>query len=347
MTDNLRAELRLAFADAGGWLDKQLAQLAEHDLLPIRRTAEAAQFQSAHGCFEIQAGGSELRVWIESPDASGLEVLQETVSFYLLSHDRALAERMAWQGDGRGETRPANFREMTVAGRRLVSPWMIRLTLQGRDLASFAERGLHIRLLVPPAGTGRRPVWPRRSQSGAIVLPEGADALTVRVYTIRAIRPEADEIDVDVVRHAGGAVSDWAETVEPGAAVGILGPGGGYFPGDDRLLIGGDETALPAIARILENRPAGAETRAIIGLRHAEARLDLAVPDGVSVEWLVGDEWALVLAMKQAVLPDDAPAVWFASEYEAARALKAYLRIERELPAGRVSCAGYWRRETA
>ena len=347
MTDYLRAELRLTLAEAGAWLDRQVAQLAEHDLTPTRRTAESAQFESAHGRIDFHAGGAQLQVRVASPDASGLEVLQETVSFYLLAYDRALANRMVWRGDGRDGTLPANFREMTVTGRRLISPWMIRLTLQGRDLAAFAERGLHIRLLVPPAGTGRSPVWPRRSATGAIVLPEGEDALTVRVYTIRAVRPDTGEIDVDVVRHAGGAVADWAETVEPGAAVGILGPGGGYFPGGGRLLIGGDETALPAIARILESRPAGAGTHAIIGLRHAEARLDLAAPADAVVDWVVGDEWALAQAMKEAVLPDDPGTVWFASEHEAARALKASFRSQGRLPAGGVTCAGYWRRGAA
>lgn len=284
---------------------------------------------------------------VRSTDVGGLEVLQETVSHYLTIHDPALANRMVWRGHDPAETLPANFREMQVVARRSVSPWMIRLTLQGRDMAAFAGRGLHVRLLVPPTGRNRPPVWPTRKRSGTVVFPEGEDALTVRVYTIRAIRPESGEIDVDVVRHAGGAVADWAEDVGPGASVGVIGPGGGYFPDSDWLLIGGDETALPAIARILENRPRGSGGRAIIGLRHADARIDIAAPDGVAVEWVVGDDAALCAAMEAAELPREAAAsVWFAGEAEAARRrLRAVFRGARGLPAGRVSCAGYWRRE--
>ena len=343
MTDRLQAKLTLSLDGAGAWLDSQVAHLAEHDLLPVLRTAEAVEFRSPYGSFHIRARGKDLRVRVESGDVGGLEVLQETVSHYLTAHDPELAERMVWRGHDREETLPANFREMQVVERRPVSPWMIRLTLRGRDMAAFAERGLHIRLLVPPRG--RAPVWPRRARSGSVALPEGEDALTVRVYTIRAIRPESGEIDVDVVRHAGGAVADWAEDVEPGARVGVIGPGGGYFPESDWLLIGGDETALPAIARILENRPQGARGRAVIGLRHADARMDIASPDGVAVEWVVGDEAALSAAMTAVELPvSGAASVWFAGEAEAARRLRTMFREERGLAAGQVSCAGYWRR---
>lgn len=346
VTDRLQAELTLSLNGARAWLDSQVAHLAEHDLQPTLRTEEAAAFASSYGSFHIHARGSDLRVRVESADLGGLEVLQETVSYYLTAHDPALAERMVWRGHDRGETRPANFRQMRVVARRLASPWMIRLTLQGRDIAAFAERGLHIRLLVPPSGHGRAPVWPRRARSGSVVFPEGEDALTVRVYTVRAIRPESGEIDVDVVRHAGGAVADWAEDVEPGAAVGVIGPGGGYFPEDGWLLIGGDETALPAIARILENRSEGAGGHAVIGVRHAEARMEIAAPTDVTIDWLVGDDRGLRAAMEAAALPPARkPVVWFAGEAETARHLRTVFRRERGLNAGQVSCSAYWRRD--
>ncbi len=342
MTDRLHAELSLTLDGAGAWLDRQVEHLAEHDMLPTVRTPETAAFRSSYGLFHIHAAGRALTVRVESADIGGLEVLQETVSYYLKAHDPALAERMVWQGYDRDETLPANFREMRVLGRRLASPWMIRLTLQGRNMAAFAERGLHIRLLVPPSG--REPIWPRRSRSGAVVLPEGEDALAVRVYTIRSIRPESGEIDVDVVRHAGGAVSDWAETVEADARVGVIGPGGGFFPDDGWLLIGGDETALPAIARILEGRPEGSAGHAVIGVRHPEARMALDAPAGMNVEWVVGDE-ALCAAMAEAVIPSGEPLVWFAGEAEAARRLRSVFRDERGLTARQVTCAGYWHRD--
>lgn len=343
MTDRLQAELILSLDGAGAWLERQVAHLAEHDLQPSLRTDDAVEFQSSYGSFHVRARGRDLRVRVESADAGGLEVLQETVSHYLITHDPALAERMVWRGYDRAEALPSNFREMRVLARRLASPWMIRLTLQGSDMAAFAERGLHIRLLVPPRG--RKPVWPHRARSGSVVFPEGEDALTVRVYTIRAIRPALGEIDVDVVRHAGGAVADWAEDVGPGAPVGVIGPGGGYFPENDWLLIGGDETALPAIARILESRPEGLGGRAIVGLRHSEARMEIAAPADVAIDWVAGGDAALRAAMEAADLPKaGTPSVWFAGEADSARHLRSVFRNGRGLAARQVACAGYWRR---
>ncbi|WPZ33746.1 siderophore-interacting protein [Thalassobaculum sp. OXR-137] len=344
MTGSLHAELSLTLDRADAWLDEQVKRLAEHDLLPVSRSPDAVEFQSSYGRFRLQAHGTDLQVRVESADAGGLEVLQETVSFYLLAHDGTLADRMVWRGYDPQESLPANFREMEVIDRRLVSPWMIRLTLKGRDIDHFAERGLHVRLMVPPAGIGRPPVWPKRSRSGAVVLPEGPDALTVRVYTIRAISLALGEIDVDVVRHAGGAVADWAEVAAPGDRVGVMGPGGGSYPKDGWLLIGGDETALPAISRILEKRPKDARGHAVIGLRNAEARIDPVAPDGFTVQWVVGGDGALVEAMRSVALPADA-GVWFAGEAETARQVRAHFREDLGLPAACVASAGYWRRD--
>ena len=347
MSGSLHAELTLTLDRADDWLDEQVKRLAEHDLLPISSSPDAVEFQSNYGRLRLQARGPELQVRVESADAGGLEMLQETLSYYLLAHDGSLADRMVWRGHEPQESLPSTFREMEVIDRRLVSPWMIRLTLRGKDIAPFAERGLHLRLMVPPAGTGRPPVWPSRSRSGSVVFPDGPDALAVRAYTIRAISPALDEIDVDVVRHAGGAVANWAEGVPLGARVGVMGPGGGSFPADGWLLIGGDETALPAISRILENRPRDARGHAVIGLRHADARLDFAAPAGVSVDWVVGDDEALVEAVRSVALPEDIGAgVWFAGEADAARQIRAHFREGLGLPAAKVASAGYWRRDT-
>ncbi|MDF1790925.1 MAG: siderophore-interacting protein [Thalassobaculaceae bacterium] len=344
MTRTLHAELALTVDQARIWLDGQVAHLAEHDLQPVVRTPDTAEFCTDYGTFRVQVAGQDLRIQVESGDVGGLEVLQESISHYLTSHDGALADRLAWSGH-RPAGRPTNFREMRVSGRSLVSPRMIRLTLTGEDIDHFAARGLHVRLLLPPANSKRPVVWPRRSGSGAVQLPEGADALTVRVYTIRHIRPDRGEIDVDIVRHAGGVFADWAETAETGALVGVMGPGGGFYPEGDWLLIGGDETALPAISRILEHLPADAEGHAMIGLRHGDGRMEIAAPAGVTVDWVTGDDTALVRAM-EAVRPPLATdvAVWFAGEAEAARRLRQFFKERLGLSPDRVTSAVYWRR---
>lgn len=342
----MQADLTVDVRRPQDWLAAQIAHLAEHDLRPAERSADHATFETPYGSFRVSARGAALRVRVEADDADGLETLQGAISEYLIAQDPSLSERIEWQGHRAAGAAPMGFRVMEVVSRRLVSPWMIRLTVKGEDVGHFGERGLHVRLFLPPRVTDRPIVWPRRSASGAMVLPEGEDALTVRVYTVRQIRPEVGELDIDVVRHAGGAFSDWAEGAEPGALLGVMGPGGGFHPKADWLLIGGDETALPAISRILEYLPDHVQGRAVIGLRHGDGRMRIDAPSGVEIAWIVGDDTALTAAMEAVRLPrgDDA-AVWFAGEAEAARRLRKTFKERLGLPAERVSCAAYWRRD--
>ena len=80
--------------------------------------------------------------------------------------------------------------------------------------------------------------------------PEGADALHRPVYTVAA--QQDDWLDFDIFRHDGSPTCDWAEAARPGDTVGVIGPGGGWCPEAPRLWLFGDETALPAIARMLD-----------------------------------------------------------------------------------------------
>ena len=175
---------------------------------------------------------------------------------------------------------------MTVTQVQPLSSWLLRMTLKGEDMAPFDQRGMHVRLMFPEVPGQRPVVWPTIEPSGAVHYPEGDDALTVRVYTIRQIRPESGEVDIDIVRHAGGAFADWAETAEPGNKVGMIGPGGGYFPPAGWLAIGGDDTAIPAILRILENRPDETGGHAVIGLHPHQTPFKIALPANFTIDWV-------------------------------------------------------------
>ena len=72
----------------------------------------------------------------------------------------------------------------------------------------------------------------------------------------------------------------------PGDPVGILGPGGGEGPVADWVVLAGDETALPAIGRILEELPSDARGVAIVEVADAREEQDLPHPPGVALRWL-------------------------------------------------------------
>lgn len=82
------------------------------------------------------------------------------------------------------------------------------------------------------------------------------DSRTGRAYTIRRFDAARDELVVDIIsRRQGGLLSDWiARDLQAGAQLGIAGPREcKAFKGNaDWYLLLGDETALPAIASMLE-----------------------------------------------------------------------------------------------
>lgn len=339
----MQAKLSVSVGNAGIWLDEHIRHLESHDILPVARAANDATYETDFGRIHLQAQNSELQVRIDSPDEAALTTLQGSIFDYLKQTDPAVAERISWTGVAPAPGQPKNFREMTVQTVRPLSDWMLRMTLKGEDLAPFDRRGLHVRLMFPEIPSDRPTVWPTIEPSGAVHYPDGDDILTVRVYTIRDIRPESGEVDIDIVRHAGGVFSDWSETAQPGNKIGMLGPGGGYFPPAGWLAIGGDDTAVPAILRILENRTDTAGGHVVIGLHPQQTPFEIDLPANFAIDWVRTSD--LVDAMQAVAAPSaDDCVFWFAGDAEQARALRTYVKSELALPAERRSSAAYWRR---
>src|SRR3546814_16529044 len=117
---------------------------------------------------------------------------------------------------------------------RRLSPHMQRIRFEARDIPRYATGGLHIRLLIPPAG--RNPVWPTIGHDGLLVWPAGDDALTVRIYTIRTIDVAAGTIDVDFVLHSGldTPASTFLQTPPPVDTIGTNAPGGNPQPNNHK-----------------------------------------------------------------------------------------------------------------
>ena len=173
-----------------------------------------------------------------------------------------------------------------------------------------------------------------------------------RNYTVRRHDAEAGEVDVDVVLHGDeGCFSAWAQRARPGDRIGYAGPRVDWAPLPDARwqVLFGDETALPAIAAVLEALDPG--VRAIVRCEVAgpEAELDLDGPADVDLRWLHRGRppGAPTPALAEAVgavaaaLPAGPGQAWGAGESlavrDARRALQA--RMERE----RVKVTGYWR----
>lgn len=221
------------------------------------------------------------------------------------------------------------FRLFDVRVARIVdlAPSFRRFTFAGDDLAEFADNGYdqRIKFFLPlPCGYSCIPQgadWFLRWRD----LPEDTKH-PIRTYTVRAVRRESAEIDVDVVLHGdAGPASRWAGAAQVGDMLAILGPNAEH-PGPhggidfvppahaDRLLLAGDETAVPAITGILERLPRDARGEAVLEVPVTGDELAVDAPSGVSVRWLPRDGAAhgalLVPAVQAAcarLMPGEAP----------------------------------------
>jgi NADPH-dependent ferric siderophore reductase len=199
-----------------------------------------------------------------------------------------------------------------------LSPNFRRITLGGYSLRSFGVHGstldLRVKLMIPS----------RAADGTAVPLPEfrmeragwyrewlAMDPATrgsMRTYTVRQERLDAiyPELDIDFVLHFdetgnGGPAANWALNAKPGDTLTLIGPnnraahcvtaetysGIEWRPGmAERVLLAGDETAVPAIGAILEALPPYMSGHAILEVPEAGDFQDLHTAADVEITWL-------------------------------------------------------------
>jgi NADPH-dependent ferric siderophore reductase len=187
-----------------------------------------------------------------------------------------------------------------VARLQRLSPSFLRVTFTGAGLDEFSTNGFDQRLkvLLPLPSRGISDCPDATDWYGAWRALPPERQMPIRTYTVRALRPELHEVDVDFVLHgATGPASAWAERAATGDEVVLIGPNarfpgptGGFewHPPTDAscLLLAGDETAVPAICAIVETLLTGQRARVLLEVPTAEDALNVAAPAGVEVTWL-------------------------------------------------------------
>ncbi len=208
-----------------------------------------------------------------------------------------------------------------VAAREPISPHLLRLRLAGPGLAAFASTG------IPDEWVGL--VVPGQYQS--------------RYYTVRSW--DGAELVLDVVVHERGLVTEWATGDCVGDDVTVTEPKGSFQLPDGAgwLMLVGDLTALPAMARIAETHPE-LPTRI-----WAEVPDDLGgyLPDGVDVTWLdppAAEASTLAAVVEGLEWPEGDGYFWMAGESAQMRAIRKHLMHVRRLPSAAYDVMGYWRR---
>jgi NADPH-dependent ferric siderophore reductase len=226
------------------------------------------------------------------------------------------------------------------------SPRMQRVVLGGPELDGFTVDGpaSSIRVLLPQAdGTLEMPEW----NGNEFVGRDGARAL-IRTFTPLLVDTERRELAIDVVLHGDGPAARWAADTAIGDAVAISGPGryDRLDEGATSYLLGGDETAIPAIGQLLEALPATTAVDVRIELARPDARLELPEHPLGRITWLDAEPLAapgdaLVTSVER--IDELPPAIWLAGEAAAIQRLRRHLFDVRGLSRAAVTARGYWK----
>jgi NADPH-dependent ferric siderophore reductase len=257
---------------------------------------------------------------------------------------------------------PLTLREVEVVRTVDLTPGMRRVTLAGAQLSEFTSANGFAQLAFESSGfdddirlvfcyPGQTdPVLPVQKEKG-LDLPRDPRPLS-KVYTVRRWDPASGELDVDFVKHGIGVGTTWASRARPGDRIHFYGPSASRaLPHDaDWLLVAGDDTAIPAIARLLDELPDDARAQVFIEVADDAHRLELRTLPHVAVTWLVrdgaeaGTTTLLLDAVKNSGWSDGRPFAWLAGEHTAVRDLRRHLVEDRGVPKEDIEFTGYWRR---
>jgi len=257
----------------------------------------------------------------------------------------------------------------TVAAIEDLSPHLRRVTFVAPRIAGAVTAGpdQRIKVLLPPPNGGELvlptgPEW--YSQWCATPVEE---RFVMRAYTIRALRPEVAEIDIEFVLHgAEGPASAWVTDARIGDSIGLILPfavdttstkgllqsGVDYVPPATsvRRLLVADVTALPALAGILAELPADVQATVFVEVPDIRDIRPLPAPGTVDLTWVphrggpADCPRSLLEALKSVAVPYDVDYAWVAGESGMIKAVRRHLVNVVGMPKSAISFQGYWKR---
>jgi len=242
------------------------------------------------------------------------------------------------------------FRTLEVKRSQLLTPHMQRIVFGGEDLRGFVSAAPddHVKLFFPNRNGDI--VTPVMGPNGP-EYPDGRDYSPMRDYTPRLYDEKLNELTIDFVLHGDGPASTWAAQASAGQQIAAGGPRGSFLIADDfdTYVLVGDETALPAISRWLEEMPDSARVEVLLEIPNADDRQSLRSRAQLNITWLERNDTPadqsdlLERALLNLATPAGDTFYWIATESSRARTMRLWLSEERDVAKDWLKAKGYWK----
>jgi NADPH-dependent ferric siderophore reductase len=213
-----------------------------------------------------------------------------------------------------------------------LTPKMVRVTVGGDELTGFTSQGFddHMKLVF-------------MDEEGQAVM---------RDYTPRRFNADRAELLIDFALHDSGPATRWASAAAIGMTLKVGGPRSSFIiPTElDSHLLVGDETALPAIGRRLEELPGTTHAIVVAEIDNKSEQQAFESRARLDVIWVyrrgaaAGSADALLKALRTLAVRPIGCFAWIAVESKVARRLRQFLVDERGVEKPWVKAAGYWQR---
>lgn len=221
-------------------------------------------------------------------------------------------------------------------------------TLDAVTMPPFTSNGFDddVRIIFPDPVTGERP-YPTPMGDGRLNWNAHLNSL-FRTYTVRAVDETAGTVTIDFAHHPLGLAEGWVTAAQPGDKVWMVDPKNCASLPTHRewLLLAGDETALPAIARCLEELPQGFPVTVFIEVPTRADRVPLATTADIDLHWVIRQEDGdFVKELSSWEFPGQQKTrgfVWAAGEATRLKPLRTLFKT-RGIPAEDCQITGYWR----
>ena len=224
-------------------------------------------------------------------------------------------------------------RHATVSAIASLTPRVRRITFASPDFADFESASFddHVKIFFPVDVAGATP--------------------PARDFTPRYFDTAQGTLTIDFVLHDGGAASTWAKRAVVGSPLEIAGPRGSMVVADDFdwYLLVGDDTALPAIGRRVEELRPAVPVITVAAIEDAGEQQSFATAADWQPHWIerrtsVDEASALIASLERLPPPDGDGFIWIAAETSVARAVRNYVIERRRHRPEWTKASAYWTR---